>query len=115
MDKFVRLPYRALTTLPRHHTYELVHNYDVHGKIMMILKDHVDRQKFEALLLDPVLHEPFRRIKHLNKVLDGKEDPIQLQYCGLDSWGTPIVLMEGTGFAEYLHLNMYSPITCANK
>jgi hypothetical protein len=90
-------------TLPRHRTYELVHDYNIQGKITMILRDAVVRQTFEALLLDPDLHEPFRRIKHLNKVLNGEESPIQLQYCGRDIRDTPIVLVEGRGFNEYLH------------
>jgi hypothetical protein len=80
-----------------------VHDYNIQGKIMMILRDPATGQTFEALLLDPHLHEPFQRIKHLNKVLNGEETPIQLQYCGRDIRGTPFVLMEGREYTEYLH------------
>jgi hypothetical protein len=74
----------------------------IQDKIMLILRDPIDKKPFEALLLDPELHEPFRRIRHMNSVLNGEETPIRLQYWGLASRGTPVVLMHGRGFTEFL-------------
>jgi hypothetical protein len=74
MDQYKRLPYRALATLPRNHVYEVVQDRVIQEK-MLILRDAIDQEPFEALLLDPDLHEPFRRIRQLNSVLNSEETP----------------------------------------
>jgi hypothetical protein len=79
-----------------------MHDRVIQGKTMLILRDPIDLKTFEALLLDPSLHAPVRRIRHLNSVLNGEESPIWLQYWGLSSRAIPIILIQGKVFAEFL-------------
>jgi hypothetical protein len=59
--------------LKENHSYKLLKSYDVQVKIMLVLRGYEDLQEFESLLLEPWLNEPFRRVKRLNKLLNGEE------------------------------------------